>query len=109
MPSARHGAGCRYADDDRPPTRRRVPPATDVVSSDHRLVGQLVETFTGGDDIPRFVLDRGPTWGRRWLAVPVGVIADVDDDAIELGIAAHCVGVYPVCRPSPSAVEPRHA
>jgi len=69
---------------------------SEVWSSDHHRVG-TVDAFVIGPDeaISHLVLDHGHLWGRRDITVPIGDVATIRSDRVELRATKDEVGSYP--------------
>ena len=69
--------------------RRRSP----VSSSDGHVLGH-VDGFVVDDEqqISHVVLEHGHLWGRHEIAIPIGAVTAVEDDAVELSLTKAEVG-----------------
>ena len=91
VPDPAQGVSVRY---DRVPKgeveiRRR----SAVSSSDGHVLGH-VDGFVVDDaqQISHVVLEHGHLWGRHEIAIPIGAVATVEDDAVELSLSKAEVG-----------------
>ena len=91
VPDPAQGVSVRY---DRVPKgeveiRRR----SAVSSSDGHVLGH-VDGFVVDDEqqISHVVLEHGHLWGRHEIAIPIGAVAAVQDDAVELSLSKAEVG-----------------
>jgi hypothetical protein len=64
-----------------------------VSSSDGHVLGH-VDGFVVDDEqqISHVVLEHGHLWGRHEIAIPIGAVAAVEDDAVELSLTKAEVG-----------------
>ena len=64
-----------------------------VTSSDDHVLGH-VDGFVVDDaqQISHVVLEHGHLWGRHEVAIPIGAVAAVEDDAVELSLSKDEVG-----------------
>jgi hypothetical protein len=49
----------------------------------------------GDDQITHLVLERGHLWGRREVTVPIGAVAHVATDSVEVSLTKDEVGALP--------------
>lgn len=64
-----------------------------VISSDDHVLGH-VDGFVVDDEqqISHVVLEHGHLWGRHEVAIPIGSVAKVEDDAVALSLSKSDVG-----------------
>ena len=91
VPDYQQGVPVRY---DRVPKgaveiRRKSP----VTSSDGHVLGH-VDGFVvdASQQISHVVLEHGHLWGRREVAIPIGAVSGVEDDAVRLSLSKAEVG-----------------
>jgi sporulation protein YlmC with PRC-barrel domain len=70
--------------------------ASEVTSADGARLGH-VDGFVVDDDdhISHLVLERGHLWGARDVAIPIGAVASVQTDSVELRLSKDEVGRLP--------------
>lgn len=70
--------------------------ASEVDSADGHRLGH-VDGFVVGEDelITHVVLEQGPPWERREVAVPIGAVAQVETDAVTLRLTKEEVAALP--------------
>lgn len=85
--------------------------ASSVASADGHHLGQVDGFVVDRDDqITHLVLERGHLWGRREVTIPIGAVARVETDAIELSLTRDEIGALPevrVQRPSAPGLRGR--
>lgn len=70
--------------------------ATPVYSVDGHCIGHVDGLIVDeGGQITHLVLERGHLWGRREVTVPIGRVAQVVTDGVELGMTKRDVGDLP--------------
>lgn len=73
--------------------------ASRVMSADGDYIGDVDGFLVGDDDhITHFVLERGHLWGRREVTVPIGAVASVKSDVVELSLSKDEIGALPAHR-----------
>jgi sporulation protein YlmC with PRC-barrel domain len=80
--------------------------ASMVASADGHHLGHVDGFVVDPDDhITHLVLERGHLWGRRDVAIPIGAVASIENDAVTLSLTRDEVGALPEVRiqrpPSP--------
>jgi len=67
-----------------------------VMSADGAYIGDVDGFLLEGENhITHFVLERGHLWGRREVTVPIGAVATVQSDVVELSLSKDQVGALP--------------
>jgi sporulation protein YlmC with PRC-barrel domain len=70
-----------------------------VMSKDGAYIGDVDGFLVEGENhITHFVLERGHLWGRREVTVPIGAVASVESDVVELSLSKDEVGALPAHR-----------
>jgi sporulation protein YlmC with PRC-barrel domain len=70
--------------------------ASRVLDADGAYIGDVDGFLVDDDDnITHFVLERGHLWGRREVTVPLGAVASVQSDVVELSLSKDEVGALP--------------
>jgi sporulation protein YlmC with PRC-barrel domain len=70
--------------------------ASRVMSSDGDYIGDVDGFLVEDEDhITHFVLERGHLWGRREVTVPIGAVASVKSDVVELSLSKDEIGALP--------------
>jgi len=73
--------------------------ASRVMSAEGDYIGDVDGFLVGDDDhITHFVLERGHLWGRREVTVPIGAVASVQSDVVELTLSKDEIGALPAHR-----------
>jgi sporulation protein YlmC with PRC-barrel domain len=73
--------------------------ASRVVAADGAYIGDVDGFLVDREDhITHFVLERGHLWGRREVTVPIGAVASVQSDVVELSLSKDEVGALPAHR-----------
>jgi sporulation protein YlmC with PRC-barrel domain len=67
-----------------------------VVAEDGDYIGDVDGFLVDGEDhITHFVLERGHLWGRREVTVPIGAVASLQSDVVELSLSKDEIGALP--------------
>jgi hypothetical protein len=67
-----------------------------VVAEDGDYIGDVDGFLVDGEDhITHFVLERGHLWGRREVTVPIGAVASLQSDVVELSLSKEEIGALP--------------
>ena len=70
-----------------------------VMSKDGAYIGDVDGFLVEGENhITHFVLERGHLWGRREVTVPIGAVASVESDVVELSLSKDEIGELPAHR-----------
>jgi sporulation protein YlmC with PRC-barrel domain len=70
--------------------------ASRVMSSDGDYIGDVDGFLVEDEDhITHFVLEHGHLWGRREVTVPIGAVASVKSDVVELSLSKDEIGALP--------------
>jgi len=73
--------------------------ASAVASSDGHDLGQVDGFVVDGEgQITHLILERGHLWGRREVTIPIGAVASVETDAVNLSLSRDEVGSLPSVR-----------
>jgi sporulation protein YlmC with PRC-barrel domain len=69
-----------------------------VNAADNHLLGKVDGFVVDDGHITHFVLERGHLWGKREITIPIGAVAKVESDAIELSLTKAQVEDLPAVR-----------
>ena len=73
--------------------------ASVVISADGHSLGEVDGFVVDADEhITHFVLERGHLWGRKEVTIPIGAVARVEDDAVNVALSKDEVGALPAVR-----------
>ena len=79
--------------------------ASSIRSADGHELGEVDGFVVDREDrITHFVLEHGHAWGRREVTIPIGAVANIETDAVELSLTKDEVAALPavgVQRPPP--------
>jgi sporulation protein YlmC with PRC-barrel domain len=67
--------------------------ASAVISSDDHSLGHVDGFVVGSDEsITHLVLEHGHLWGKRDLTIPIGAVASIENDVVNLSLTKDQVG-----------------
>src|SRR4051794_35895346 len=72
--------------------------ASTVAAADEQYLGKVDGFVVDEGHITHFVLERGHLWGKREITIPIGAVARVESDAIELSLTKAQVEDLPAVR-----------
>jgi sporulation protein YlmC with PRC-barrel domain len=73
--------------------------ASAVISADGHSLGEVDGFVVDADEhITHFVLERGHLWGRKEVTIPIGAVARVESDVVQLALSKDEVGALPAVR-----------
>jgi PRC-barrel domain len=69
-----------------------------VYSADQHHLGHVDGFVVDDEHVTHVVLERGHLWGRREVAIPIGAVSKVENDAVSLSLSKDEVGALPSVR-----------
>ena len=73
--------------------------ASVVVSADGHSLGEVDGFVIDADEhITHVVLERGHLWGRKEVTIPIGAVASVESDVVQVALSKDQVGALPTVR-----------
>ena len=70
--------------------------ASGVISADGHPLGEVDGFVVDADEhITHFVLERGHLWGRKEVTIPIGAVARVESDVVQVALSKDEVGALP--------------